>query len=277
MLAAAIIVSREMLEASLIVGIVLAATKGIVGRGLWVGGGIVGGLLLAGLVAAGAEVIAAAIAGIGQELFNALVLLAAVLMLGGHNIWMGRHGRELAQQMKEVGRAVVAGNRPLHLLAVVVGLAVLREGSEVVLFLYGVALSQGLSGFNTLIGCLLGIAVGGAVGAGLYFGLMRVPTRALFAVTSGLILLLAAGMAAQAASFLVRADLLPPLGRRIWDTSWLLPQDSALGQLLHTLIGYVDRPSGLQLIAYVATLVVIGGAMRFWGRSQPSVAAVPAA
>jgi high-affinity iron transporter len=277
MLAAAIIVSREVLEASLIVGIVLAATKGIVGRGLWVGGGILGGLALAGVVAAGAEVIAAAIAGIGQELFNALVLLAAVLMLGGHNIWMGRHGRELAQQMKDVGRAVVAGRRPLRLLAVVVGLAVLREGSEVVLFLYGVALSQGLSAFSTLIGSLLGIALGGAVGAVLYFGLMRVPTRALFAVTSWLILLLAAGMAAQAASYLVRADLLPPLGRRIWDSSWLLPQDSPVGQLLHTLIGYVDRPSGLQLIAYVATLAIIAAAMRLWGRSNPPVAAAPAA
>ena len=273
MLAAAIIVSREVLEASLIVGIVLAATKGIVGRGRWVCGGILGGLALAGAVAAGAEAIAAAIAGIGQELFNALVLIAAVVMLGGHNIWMGRHGRELAQQMKDVGRAVVAGQRPLHLLAVVVGLAVLREGSEVVLFLYGVALSQGLSGFATLIGCLIGIAIGGAVGAVLYFGLMRVPTRALFAVTSWLILLLAAGMAAQAASYLVRADLLPPLGRRIWDSSWLLAQDSLLGQLLHTLIGYVDRPSGLQLIAYVATLAIIGGAMRLWGRSSAPAAA----
>jgi high-affinity iron transporter len=277
MLAATIIVSRETLEASLIVGIVLAATKGIAGRGRWVGGGIVGGLALAAVVAASAEVIAAAIAGIGQELFNALVLLAAVVMLGGHNIWMGRHGREMAQQMKDVGRAVVAGRRPLHLLAVVVGLAVLREGSEVVLFLYGIALSQGLSGVNTLIGCLLGVAVGGAVGAVLYLGLMRVPTRALFAVTSWLILLVAAGMAAQAASYLVRADLLPPLGRQIWNSAWLLPQDSPVGQLLHTLIGYVDRPSGLQLIAYVATLAVIGGAMRLLGRSNPPVVAAPVA
>src|SRR5258707_4303850 len=238
MLAAAIIVSRETLEASLVVGIVLAATRGVIGRGRWVGGGIAGGLALAGVVAALAGVIAAAIAGIGQELFNALVLLAAVIMLGGHNIWMGRHGRELAQQMKDVGRAVVAGRRPLHLLAVVVGLAVLREGSEVVLFLYGVALSQGLSGFSTLIGCLLGIAVGGTVGAVLYFGLMRVPTRALFAVTSGLILLLAAGMAAQAASFLVRADLFPPLRRRVLGTSWLLPPDAPIGPPLPNPIGY---------------------------------------
>src|SRR5882724_9253889 len=273
MLAATIIVSRETLEASLIVGNVLAATKGIAGRGRWVGGGIVGGLALAAVVAASAEVIAAAIAGIGQELFNALVLLAAVVMLGGHNIWMGRHGREMAQQMKDVGRAVVAGRRPLHLLAVVVGLAVLREGSEVVLFLYGIALSQGLSGVNTLIGCLLGVAVG----AVLYLGLMRVPTRALFAVTSWLILLVAAGMAAQAASYLVRADLLPPLGRQIWNSAWLLPQDSPIGQLLHTLIGYVDRPSGLQLIAYVATLAAIGGAMRLWGRSNPPAVAAPVA
>jgi high-affinity iron transporter len=277
MLAAAIIVSREVLEASLIVGIVLAATKGIVGRGRWVGGGVVGGLALAALVAAGAGIIAAAIAGVGQELFNALVLIAAVLMLGWHNVWMGRHGRELAQQMKDMGRAVVAGRRPLHILAVVVGLAVLREGSEVVLFLYGVAVSQGISAIGTLLGSLLGVAVGGALGAILYFGLMRVPTRALFAVTGWLILLLSAGMAAQAANYLVRADLLPPLGRQLWDSSWLLRQDSLVGQVLHTLIGYVDRPSGLQLVAYLGTLAIIGGAMRLWGRTgTPTGAARPA-
>src|SRR5262249_50692387 len=92
----------------------------------------------------------------------------------------------------------------------------------------------------------------------------------LFAVTSWLILLLAAGMAAQAANYLVRAGLLPPLGRGLWDTSWLLSQDSLVGKLLHTLVGYVDRPSGIQLLAYIATLVIIGGALRLWGRPGAS-------
>src|ERR1700746_892713 len=99
MLAIAIIVFREVLEAALIVGIVLAASQGVGRRGRWVGGGIGAGLagaLLAGggarLGAGGAETIAAAAAGIGQEVFNALILFAAVAMLGWHNIWMTRHG-----------------------------------------------------------------------------------------------------------------------------------------------------------------------------------------
>src|SRR5262245_42556777 len=155
MLAAAIIVSREVLEAALIIGIVLAATKGIAARGLWVGLGIAGGILLASLVAAGAGTIADAVAGMGQELFNAAVLSAAVLMLGWHNVWMSRHGREMAQHMNAVGGEVKAGHRPLHLLAIVVGIAVLREGSEVVLFLYGIAVSGGTTALNTLVGSML--------------------------------------------------------------------------------------------------------------------------
>ena len=81
-----------------------------------------------------------------------------------------------------------------------------------------------------------------------------------------LITLLAAGMAAQGADFLVQADYLPPLGVRIWDTSWLLSDSGLAGRVLHTLIGYVDRPSGIQLIFYVATIAMIGGLSRLVGR-----------
>ena len=145
MLAAAIIVFREVLEAALIVGIVLAASAGAPRRGFWVSTGLVGGVVGAGLVALFAAEIAAAAAGIGQELLNAVILLLAVGMLGWHNVWMSRHGRELAATAREVGDAVISGARPLYVLAVVVGLAVLREGSETVLFLYGIAAGGGLS------------------------------------------------------------------------------------------------------------------------------------
>ena len=128
MLATAIIVFREVLEASLVVGIVLAASRGVPRRGVWVASGIAAGILGAALVAAGAGTIAAAANGIGQELFNAAVLFAAVAMLGWHNIWMNRHGRELAAAAAMLGKAVVGGTRPLYALALVVGIAVLREG-----------------------------------------------------------------------------------------------------------------------------------------------------
>ena len=269
MLGAAIIVFREVLEAALIVGIVLAASTGAPRRGLWISVGLAGGVVGAGIVALFAAEIAAAAAGIGQELLNAVILALAVGMLGWHNIWMSRHGRELAATARQVGDAVISGARPLYVLAVVVGLAVLREGSETVLFLYGIAAGGGLSAGSLITGGALGLAGGVAVGAALYLGLLRIPTRRLFTVTSWMVLLLAAGMAAQAAGYLVQADLLPPLGDAVWDTSAVLTDNSVVGKALHTLIGYVARPDGIQILFYLATLLGIWLLTR-WVGSPPA-------
>ena len=267
MLATLIIVFREVLEAALVVSIVLAATRGVYRRGLWVSGGVLGGLLGAGAVAWFAEAIAAAAAGMGQELLNAAVLFVAVVMLGWHNVWMSRHGRELAGSLKDVGEAVRGGTSPMHVLAAVVGMAVLREGSELVLFLYGIAASASGETAGMLAGALAGVGAGAAVGAALYLGLLRIPSSRLFAVTGWLILFLAAGMAAQAAAFLVQADLLPTLGTSIWDTSALVADDGILGRVLHALIGYTARPYGIQVLAYIATLGGIFALMKFINRS----------
>ena len=267
MLATAIIVFREVLEASLVVGIVLAASRGVPRRGVWVTSGIAAGVLGAALVAAGAGAIAAAVNGIGQELFNAAILFTAVAMLGWHNIWMNRHGRELAAAAATLGKAVVGGSRPLYALALVVGIAVLREGSEIVLFLYGIAIASGAGGLSMLGGGIVGLAGGAAIGALIYLGLLAIPLRRLFTVTSWLILLLAAGMASQGAAFLMQANLLPSLGNDLWDTSSILSENSMLGLLLHVLIGYSAQPAGIQVVFYLATLLVIGTLMRVMGRA----------
>lgn len=261
MLGALIIVFREVLEAGLIVGIVMAATRGVPGRGRWVSAGIAGGVLGAAVVAAFAGVISQAFEGAGQELFNAGVLGVAVIMLMWHNAWMARHGREIAAEMRAIGTAVSEGARPLTALAIVVGLAVLREGSEVVLFLYGI-LASGTSGSSLALGGLLGIAAGAAFTGSTYFGLLAIPSRYIFSVTSWLIALLAAGMAAQAAQFLNNAGFAEVLGTTVWDTSWLLSEGSVLGRLLHTLIGYTEQPTELQLAVYVGTLFLMGLLMR---------------
>ena len=138
MLGALIIVFREVIEAGLIVGIVMAATRGVPDRSRWIMIGIGAGVLGAAIVAMFAGAISEAFQGAGQELFNASVLGVAVIMLMWHNAWMARHGREIADEMRRVGTAVSEGAKPLTALAIVVGLAVLREGSEVVLFLYGI-------------------------------------------------------------------------------------------------------------------------------------------
>src|ERR1700757_2298506 len=132
----AVLVFREVLEAALVVSVVFAATRGVPGRGRWIGAGILAGVLGSVAIALSAGVIADAASGMGQELFNASVLIAAVVMIAWHAIWMATHGREMAKQMKALGAEVSVGRRPLMALLIVVALAVLREGSEVVLFLY---------------------------------------------------------------------------------------------------------------------------------------------
>lgn len=256
MLGALIIVFREVIEAGLIIGIVLAATRGVHERGLWISYGIAGGVAGALLVAAFAGAISEAFAGSGQELLNASVLSAAVAMLMWHNAWMARHGREMAAELNKVGAEVTEGTRPLTALAMVVGLAVLREGSEIVLFLYGIVAS-GTSGAELLIGGLLGLAVGVAFTGLTYLGLLAIPSRHIFAVTTVLITLLAAGMAAQAVKFLDQAGFVTALGQTLWDTSEWLPESSIAGKILHALIGYSEQPTAMQLIVYCAVIVAM--------------------
>ena len=275
MSATALIVFREVLEAALIVGIVLAATRGLAGRMRWILAGVGGGVAGAILVAAGAEAIANAAEGMGQELFNAAVLLIAVAMLSWHTVWMSRAGSLMAREARELGSAVRAADRPLSALAIVVGAAVLREGAEVVLLLYGIAASGGTDMAGLLVDGVIGLALGGLAGAALYLGLVRLTGRFLFSVTGGLILLLAAGMAAQAARLLVQAGYLPSLGTALWDSSAVLSEGSTLGAALHALIGYTARPDGIQLLFYVATLAIVSG-LKLWlepGRPRhPAVA-----
>jgi high-affinity iron transporter len=262
MLASLLIVFREVLEAGLIVGIVLAATHGIRHRARWVAGGILSGLCGAGLLALFAGAISNAVSGSGQEIFNACVLLIAVVMLGWHTLWMASHGREIAREMKQVGRAVAAGEKSLLAMAIVVTVAVLREGSEVVLFLYGIAVSTKANLGSLLLGGALGVLAGAAVSWLLYRGLLAIPLHRLFTVTNVLVALLAAGMAGQAAAILAGADLIPAWGYQIWDTSWLLSDGGLLGRALKALFGYSDRPMGVQLAAYLVTLVILVVAAR---------------
>jgi high-affinity iron transporter len=273
LLAALIIVFREVFEAGLIVGIVLAVTGSVPNRNRWIGGGVLAGALAACLVAAFTGALSQLFAGMGQELFNAAILGIAVLMLTWHNVWMAHHGREMAGEMRAAGQAVTDGTKSLLALAVVVGVAVLREGSEVALFLYGVAASDGGSAASLAIGGAIGLALGAGVCLLTYFGLMRIPQRALFATTTVLITLLAAGMAAQAVAFLERANWLTPLDTVVWDSAWLLSEASIAGRTMHTLVGYTDQPTQMQLLVYLAVLIVTVMLMRLTGSQHTGRAA----
>jgi len=278
MFGTALIVFREVLEAALIVGIVGAATRGIAGRGRFIAGGLALGVIGSLVVAGGAEAISKLAEGMGQELFNASILGIAVVMLAWHNIWMSVHGRELAADAKKIGGDIRAGAKALSVLLVVIAVAVLREGSETVLFLYGIAISGDTSAQTMMVGGAIGLVGGVAVGWLLFAGLLRIPIRWFFSATSVLVLLLAAGMASQAARFLIQANVLPSLASPIWDTSGIVDNSSLTGKVLQGLIGYDATPAGMQIAFFVVVMASILAGMA-WARrrmSAPVAHATPA-
>ena len=257
MLVSLIIVFREAMEAGLIVGVILAATQGVAGRGRWIAGGIAAGGVGALIVALCAAALSDALQGTGQEVFTACILGFAVVMLAWHITWMSQHARTMAAELRQVGNAVRLGQRSLAALAVVVAIAVLREGSEVVLFLFGIAAGSQTSPLAMGAGGLAGLLLACCMSWLLYRGLVAIPLRRLFSVTNALIALLAAGMAGQAAAVLHSADLLPGWGEQLWNTSGILADDSLIGKTLHALIGYSARPSGIQFAAWAFTLATL--------------------
>ncbi len=254
MISSMVIVFREMLEMVLVIGVLLAATRGLAGSRLWIGLGVLVGLLGAAFLGVFMEQMEASFDGDGEFIFNAVVLLLASVLIAWTVFWMSKHGRIMSQRMKQVGGSVKAGDLPFTALAIVSLSAVMREGSEAAFFLFGAAQGVAEDGWSMLIGGLLGAGVALAAGSLLYLGLVRIPLKRLFSVVGWLLMLLAAGMASQAASNLVMIGWLPPLVDPLWNSSALLSADSALGELLHVLVGYDDHPSALQVIVYAASL-----------------------
>jgi high-affinity iron transporter len=274
MLVSLIIVFREAMEAGLIIGIVLAATQGVAGRGRWIAGGILAGAAGAGVVAAFAAALSDAFEGAGQEIFTASILCFAVVMLSWHILWMSHHARAMAAEFRRIGQAVRLRQRSLAALGAVVAIAVLREGAEVVLFLYGVIAGSHTTALSLAGGGFAGLLLAAAMSWLLYRGLVAIPVHRLFKVTNALIALLAAGMAGQAAATLHSADLLPGWGEQLWNTSALMADDSIAGRALHALIGYSARPSGIQLAAWLGTLLLLAVLSRAIGRPRHVAAAL---
>lgn len=256
MVSALIIVFREVLEMAMVLGMLFAATKGVAGCRKWITSGAVAGVAGAMVVAFFMEALENSVEGAGEFIFNAVVLSIASLLLAWTVIWMSRHGREMSMHMKQVGSSVAEGSTPMISLLLVSFAAVMREGSEAVFFLFG-ALQSGDDASMMLTGGLLGLVAGIVLGVLLYQGLVRIPMKYVFSVTGALLILLASGMASQAAFNLVLVDLLPPLVDTLWDSSFILTQDSFLGSVLHVMIGYDEQPSGMQILVFMVTLSLV--------------------
>jgi high-affinity iron transporter len=258
MIQTGIVVFREALEVAIIAALLLTATRGVRGRSAWFAVGLAAGIAGAGVVAVFAEGITDSFAGRGQDLFNAAVLLATVAMVAWTIAWMRSHARTLARDALATGERIRTGHAPLYLLASTVAVSVLRDGSELVVFLTALRLSGELPPNGIAGGFAIGLLGGAIVGALIYYGVVRTAIRGVFAVVTALLAFIGAGLAAQAAGFLVSGGWLPPFIDPVWDTSGLLDDGAPTGQIAHVLFGYISQPNALQVLAYFTVLALIG-------------------
>lgn len=256
MLQISIVVFREILEISLILGILVAATKNVPNRGKWIAGGLVAGFFGALSLAFFTDKISDSLDGMGQEIFNGIILLSASFMISWTVMWMQKHARSLSGQLKALGSSIKEGHKSLYVLLFVVFFSVLREGAEIVLFTYSSYIS-GIGFGNVLLGLMVGSICGISVGACLYLGIIKASGKYFFIVTTWILVFLAAGITASGIGFLINGQVLPSLGDPIWDSSALLSQTSFFGQCLHIFMGYIDRPAGMQVVGYVANVTLL--------------------
>lgn len=252
----AIIVFREILEIAIILGILTVATKEIKGRTKWILGGVAIGVAFSIVLAMFTNKISESAHGMGQEIFNGLILLSASLMIGFTVLWMQKHSKAISGNLKNLSSQIQDGSKPLYALLFIVLFSVLRESAEIVLFCYSYFVS-GVSFSEILVGLIVGIACGSFVGVAFYFGLLKFSGKYFFKVTTILLIFLTASIAMQAFGFFASAGIVSELANPAFDISNVLSQQSFFGKFLNIFFGYVDRPTGMNLIVYFSTLAIL--------------------
>jgi high-affinity iron transporter len=273
----AFIVWRESIEALLVVGILYAWLRATPDgrRGLpWLWGGVGAGLLLAGALALVLLGVASWLSDTGQEWFQTLMALAACALVVQMVVWMRRHGRGLKRDL-EAGASDQVHRQHWWGLLVLVMIAVAREGSETVVFLYGTVLSSNDAGS---VAAMMLAGLGGFAVALLTFWLLlmggRIITwRRFFRMTEVLLLLLASALLVSATDRLISLGVLPALMDPVWDSSWLLDTEQGPGKILADFAGYRATPALSQLLLWLAYWGVVLWLLRRSSGAAPAVSA----
>jgi high-affinity iron transporter len=270
---AAFLMTREGLEASLIVGIVLGYLAKTENRRYF-------GLIWLGTAAAVAVSVATGatlfftvgeLEGRAEQIFEGLAMLSAVAVLTWMIFWMRKQAANIKRELEARLASAIAAGSALG-LASVVFFAVLREGWETALFLF--AIGESSSPLATAIGAAVGLAISISLGVAIYMGSRRLDLRQFFTVTGLLLIVFAAGLLAHATHEFQEAGLLPTVIEHLWNTNSVVSENSHFGKFLTALFGYNGDPSALEVGVW---LVYLGTALAFFLRPLISWSRTPAA
>jgi len=253
LLSSVILVLREVLEAALLFSLLMVLSKRLGISCRWVLVALVVGLLGAAVYGFNIDRISEAFDGVGQEVVNALLQISIYVLLCVLATFAVRRSR---------GRAV-SSELLIAMMVVTVTLAIVREGSEIMIYLSAFTQLPDQVG-PVMAGSAIGLGIGVSVGAVLYYALLSLSRSAAIVAGAVLLTLVAAAMASQSGQLLIQADWLPSQ-YPVWDSSWLLSEYSVTGQLLYALIGYEATPTPLQLFIYVAAILIIIAVVAFGG------------
>jgi high-affinity iron transporter len=258
-----IVAARESLEAALVITILLACL-GRAGRNdqkrlVWIG--VLAGLLTCALFAGIADYVESLFDGRGEQVFQATIMIAAVLAVTTMVLWMHRQAATMRYELQRQTESILERGEAVSLV-LLAAVAVFREGAEMTLFLWGLALSAHPSHLAMLTGGVLGIGAAIACAWLLYAGALRMNLAIFFRATAAMLVLMAAGMLAQAANRLIGVGLLDPMVGQVWNTSWLLDERSPLGTIASILIGYRSRPSLMEVAVYFTYVAAVALLLR---------------
>jgi high-affinity iron transporter len=264
-----VVTLREAFEAALLLGIVYTYLDKIGARSdyRYVTFGGVLGAVTSVLLGVALSVLSGPLLDLGPDVIGTAVVFVAVVVLTWHGWWMRQHARAIKSDVQR--RLEQAGaNHRVWIVGTIAFIGVFREGAETVLFLWGLMTQTSVTGWGGVTGGALGIATAAVLGWAIFRGGRQVSLTSFFAVTSVLLLLVAAGLFSTGIGKLEAFGLLPG-SPTLWDTSRVLDDRRGVGGFLAGLAGYRARPSVLEVLAY-ASYLLVAGTLLFGRGSSPA-------
>lgn len=252
-----IAVFREFLEISILLSLFGAFASNIKNFRSLFFSGILLGAIGAGVIALFTEQISDTLDGMGHEIFMGCVVLFTSLLICSTLIWMKGYSQKLKTRIAEFNEGYDESLSSKIMIISLIATTIFREGSEIVLILYSISAIDGASSILYIQGFFLGAVLGISFGVGLYYGVFRFAAKYIFSVCSFIMTFIAAGLAAEAAKIFASVGLIEIFTDPLWNTSFIVSDDSTLGKILNVMMGYTAKPSGIELIFYLSTLSII--------------------
>jgi high-affinity iron transporter len=283
-----IITLREGVEATLVVGIVLAilAKSNQPQLAKWVYLGVIAGLFLSSIFGAIAQALIGGFSGQIYYLTKGIFSLAAIAMLSWMLFWMTQHARMLKKDIEiTVNHALKEGENAGWAILGMIMVAVLREGAEIVLFIAGAftpdSTQTGIARYAPALGAIFGILSSIIIGIAIFKLGVKINIKLFFQILGSILLLIVSGLVISSLAAFDLANTVdkvlnpatgayefldPPhhiipwftLGSQVTDMTGILPQSKFPGILLATMFGYTDKLYAVQLVTYLMFLFGAG-------------------